>query len=155
MTVNPKSTNLPMNSATPNITMTPSIMGPFKLVLRWSGLDLSEASIEQSGWLKTVRIVVVCILICLPIFIKSLLLITFDTRPMSLEWATILVLAFMALNGLCSALCVAAWTKSQFLPKLQEVLAKVQNQRSPLCGKTGLTGTYRKIVIGTVAFMIL
>ncbi|KAK6047592.1 hypothetical protein COOONC_14903 [Cooperia oncophora] len=98
--------------------------------------------------------ITVCFLICLAMFLKSLIHMLENPKPMTLEWAISCVWAFMSIHGFISGLCVASWTRSRFLPELQDTLAKVQNCRGPLYGKTSLIATYRKIVIGVIIFML-
>ncbi|KAK6010002.1 hypothetical protein OSTOST_25034, partial [Ostertagia ostertagi] len=125
----------------------------FKVVLRWSGLDLSRAFILRSGWAKTICMIAVCFLICLAMFFRSLIHMMDSTKPMTIEWAISCVWGFMSIHGFISGLCVASWTKSRFLLEFQDTLARVQKHRGPIYGKVNLLGIYRKIIIGAVIFV--
>ncbi|VDO94036.1 unnamed protein product [Heligmosomoides polygyrus] len=140
---------LPVKTPLPQITMTPKILGPFELAVRWSGLDLSNSAVTRSGsWVKSICMILVCIVICLLMFLKSLMLMMDSAKPMTLEWVISCVWGFMALHGFASALCVVSWTRSRFLPQLQTTLSTLQNQQGPSCGLTDFASLYRRIVIG-------
>ncbi|KAK5978552.1 hypothetical protein GCK32_018961, partial [Trichostrongylus colubriformis] len=149
----PDPSNHSVKMALPQITMTPTILGPFEVFLRWSGLDLSRAYVERSGWVKMICMIAVCFLICLAMFIRSLILMLDTSKPMTADWAISSVWAFMSVHGFVSGICVASWTKSRFLPELQDHLARVQNCRGPLNGKMNLVGLYRKIIAGSAIFV--
>ncbi|PIO61896.1 hypothetical protein TELCIR_16566 [Teladorsagia circumcincta] len=67
-------------SSVPSNVVKSKILGPFQIILRCSGLDLSRSSARKDGWAQSIIRIVVCALICIAMFLKCLLLITEQSK---------------------------------------------------------------------------
>ncbi|CAD6186732.1 unnamed protein product [Caenorhabditis auriculariae] len=105
---------------------TPTFLGPFAIICRFSGLDGSRFKKGQMFTFRAILSLIAVVVVVTGIVVKMGSQMFSDAKPLSLRWAETNLLGFMALQSLFGAICIIAWTNSGFFDKFEEQLCRVR-----------------------------